>query len=181
MKRGTLLLAALMIAMSGSPLAAQSRIIPFIGGGLAMGTGDLANETGNGWMVFGGLDMPYPSIPGLTIGATGSFSEIPYQGGFGEAMQVTAAHGELGYLFGSEAAGTVKPFLRAGLGLQVHTYDPGTIDTRRTSDTRIGGTASAGIQIRMGGGNLFVGGRFTSGTDGGYVGFTGGLSFPWAG
>src|SRR5688572_29063805 len=41
-----------------STLHAQNAIVPFIGGGLARGVADLADNTSNGWLVLGGFDLP---------------------------------------------------------------------------------------------------------------------------
>jgi hypothetical protein len=160
-----------------SDLAAQ-QLVPFVGGGLVMGTGDLGQGTNNGWMMLGGVDVPLAAVaPGLGVGVTATYSRIPYGGGFSEATQVTAIAGELSYVVGA-AGQLVRPYLRGGGGLHVHRYDPGSIDTNPITDTRAGFTAGAGLNLMVSLVDAMLGARFSSGTDAGFVGFHAGLAFP---
>lgn len=179
MKRHLLVASAflLLTAFPRTHLVAQ-HIIPFIGGGLAAGTGDLGEDTGNGWFVVGGVDIPIAAVdPGFAVGVTASYSRIPYEGGFSEATQVTAISGELSYLIG-DPANLLRPYLRAGGGLQVHRYDPGSIAANPVTDTRAGFTAGAGVNISTGGADVVLGSRFTTGSGGGFVGFHAGIALP---
>lgn len=184
MKRLHLPLVVLALLGSSGTLRAQSSgVVPFLGGGLAMGTGDLSKDTNNGWLAFGGVDVPLDAWPGLGLGVVGSFANIPYaSGGFDEATQVTTVSAELSYLIGSESTGTVKPYIRAGGGVQVHRYDPGTTLFSAKQDTRAAVTAGAGLLFDLSSSaNALLGARFQSGEDGGFLGIHAGLAFPVGG
>lgn len=172
------------VASGSSPLtaqvadAAEPLLVAFVGGGLARGVGDLSTDTGNGWLVLGGVDAPLAQLhPGLGIGVSGSFSQIPYGGGFGEATQVTAVALEASYRIG-DAGAMVRPFVRAGGGVQFHRYDPGDLAVPARTDMRPALSAAAGAAIRMGMADALVGARLGSGTDAGFVGLWAGVSVP---
>jgi hypothetical protein len=172
-------LALLVLMAAHSPARASAQIVPFIGGGLALGTGDLSDDTDNGWLIIGGLDVPVSSVaPGFAVGVTASYTNIPYGGQFSEATGVTAISAELSYLLGA-ASSRVRPYVRGGGGLQVHRYDPGIINTNPNTDSRAGFTAGAGVNIGMGSAaDAVIGARFASGTDGGFLGFHAGVAVP---
>ncbi|TVR50361.1 MAG: hypothetical protein EA421_17225, partial [Gemmatimonadales bacterium] len=65
----------LLVLLPGAGLLAQERVTPFLGGGLALGTGDLADDTDAGWMIFGGVDVPV-GAEGFSLGLTATFSEV---------------------------------------------------------------------------------------------------------
>jgi hypothetical protein len=186
MKRHRVAVLSLLLAtaLPGANLSAQFSdpaeplVVPFIGGGLAMGTGDLSRDTNSGWFVLGGVDVPLPSVAtGFSAGLTGSFSQIPYGGGFDEATQVTALSAEGSYRIGS-AASMVRPYVRAGAGVQIHRYDPGELLTPAIWDTRPALSAGAGVSIMMGAADAVLGARFGSGTDAGFVGLHAGVAIP---
>ncbi len=170
-----LALAWTLTAASSADLLAQERISPFLGGGLALGTGDLAQDTGAGWLFFGGVDLPM-RVPGLSVGTTVSHARIPYDGGFDEHESITAVMGEVAYVIGAESPWPVKPFLRGGLGLSIYRYDPGAIGADPQTLSRPGVTADAGITFRVGGAWAFAGARFLGEVDRGYLGIHGGLA-----
>lgn len=181
MIRGRWILCAFSAAaLAGAPLSAQDPmpLVPYLGGGLALGTSDLGQDTDSGWQVFGGVDVPIEaiSVPGLFVGARAGYASIPYQGGFGEAMRVTTVTGELSYLIASDALDTVVPYLRAGAGLQVHRYEPGDLGLEPTTDSRAVAAAGAGVSIRLGTVSALLGGHFTTGTDAGFVTLGGALA-----
>lgn len=175
-----LLVAASLLVAAATPSAdlAAQQVVPFLGGGLAIGTGDLGSDTNNGWLVIGGVDVPLPSIaPGFAVGATAIYSRIPYAGQFSEATQVTSISGELSYLIG-DAVRMVRPFVRGGGGVQIHRYEPGNINTNATTDAVAAFSAGAGINIAAGPGDVVLGARFASGLDAGFLGLHGGFSIP---
>jgi len=141
--------AAAAMTFGARDAAAQRRITPFVGGGLATGTGDLAENTESGWLAFAGVDLPLGFNPGLTFGVTASYARVPYKGGFDEFTGVPALFGELGYVLGAESSRIVKPYLRAGAGVQLRKYDPGTTGFREQSD--------GGLAFSVGGALLWVG------------------------
>lgn len=167
-------------AAPAAELAAQERVVPFFGGGLATGTGDLGQDTSNGWHLFGGLDLPF-GTQGVTVGVTASYTHIPYGGGFQEATDVTGVFGEVGYVFNAASASVAKPYLRGGAGVLVNRYDPGLIDANATSDARAGLTAGAGVRLSLGATAVLLGAQLSSGTDAGHLAFRGALSFPAGG
>ena len=168
-----LLLAA---AAPSSGLRAQERAEPFVVGGLARGTGALREDTGEGWLVAGGVGFPLASADGLAVLVSGSYARIPYEGGFNEAMNLTSALGELRYR--APADGSIRLYLQGGAGLLVRQYDPGSIDTRATAAIRPGFTAAGGLDLRAGPTAVLLGARFLSGADAGFVSLEGGLAFP---
>jgi hypothetical protein len=177
------LLVLAFLVPSGALRAQSSGVVPFVGGGLAMGTGRLSKDTNNGWLAFGGVDVPLDAWPGLGLGVMGSFASIPYaSGGFDEATQVTTVSAELSYVIGSESTGTVKPYVRAGAGVQVHRYDPGTTLYSAKQDTRAAVTGGAGLRFDLSSSaNALVGAHFQSGEDGGFLGIHAGVAFPVGG
>lgn len=180
MKR--ILVAAVMITVAiATPhgtAAAQRRFVPFVGGGLATGTGDLSQGSDNGWLAFAGVDMPLGLTPGLTFGLTGSYAHLPYQGTFNEATNVPAVFGELGYVIAAKSSSIVKPYVRAGAGVQVRKYDPGTTGYRKQSDGGLAFSAGGGLQFLVSSTALFVGAHFVGDADAGLLAFHGGIAFP---
>jgi hypothetical protein len=164
-------------ALASTPLGAQ-QIIPFVGGGVALGMGDVGEDSSAGWLVLGGFDVPLPIVTdGFGIGVSASYANVPYEGGFSEAMQVTTVSGEITYRIG-EAAAMVRPYLRGGAGVQIHRYEPGDTNFSPVTDTRAGVTAGAGVLVMMGAADAMLGARFNSGTDGGYLGVHVGVAIP---
>lgn len=180
MKRILLSAAAITVAVTTpfTSAAAQRRLVPFIGAGLATGTGDLSQGTDNGWLAFAGVDMPIGLTPGLTLGLTGSYTHVPYQGTFDEATNIPALFGEVGYVIGARSPRRVKPYLRAGTGVQLRKYDPGTTGYRKQSDGGLAFSAGGGLQFLVSSTALFIGAHFVTDADAGFLAFHGGVAFP---
>jgi len=174
----SLLTAALATALAVGDAAAQRRVTPFLGGGLAAGTGDLGDNTESGWIAFGGVDFPVGSNPGLSFGLTASYARVPYKGGFDESMGVPAFFGELSYILGASSARTIQPYLRAGTGVQLRKYDPGTTGYRKQSDGGLAFSAAGGLRFLFEPAAVFVGARFVGDSDAGVLGFHGGVALP---
>jgi hypothetical protein len=121
--------------------------------------------------------MPTP-LPGLTVGPALSHARIPYRGGFSEFEGVTAVLGEAGYRIEAGLPRGIQPFVRAGLGLLIHRYDPGSIDTRATTRSGPGASLGAGLRVPLGGLSALIGGRVTGDVDRGYVAVHLGISLP---
>jgi len=167
----------LAMALSFGDAEAQRRIVPFAGGGLATGMGDLGDGTGNGWVAFGGIDIPLPALnPGVSFAVTGSYSHVPYTGTFNEATNVSALVGELGYVI--NASSSVKPYLRAGLGPQLRKYDPGNSGFRAQSEGGLALSAGGGVQFLVSSTVLFVGAHLITDADAGVLTFHGGVGLP---
>jgi hypothetical protein len=169
-----LALAAFGLLVS-SAVDAQQHLMPHLSAGVAVGTGDLGQDTGNGWFVLGGVDLPILA-PGLTIGPVLGYGRIPYDGGFGETESITTMFGEVGYVTDLAALGPVQPYLRSGGGLHVHRYDPGNIPTQPTTLSLAGFSAGAGVTVAFGRAVGFVGGRYMGSASRGFVGFHAGLT-----
>lgn len=180
MKRVLLSAMGVVCAMSfaATQAAAQRRITPFIGGGLATGTGDLSEKTESGWVVFGGIDVPLGLDPGLTFGITASYARVPYSGDFDEYTGVPALFGELGYVLGASSNRIVKPYVRAGAGMQYRKYDPGTTGFREQSVGGLAFSAGGGLQFSVSPALIFAGAHWVSDSDAGVLGFHAGLALP---
>ena len=61
-----LVVLTLLVLPCGSLQGQSNGVVPFLGGGLAMGTGSLSTDTNNGWLAFGGVDVPLDAWPGLS-------------------------------------------------------------------------------------------------------------------
>jgi opacity protein-like surface antigen len=174
------LVSAISLALAGTSLCrsveAQQRATPFLGGGMASGTGDLSNDTSNGWLVFLGVDFAFLATPGLSIGVVGSYTHIPYRGGFDEAMNIGGIFGEVGYVIAAASPGMFKPYVRGGPGLLVSQYEPGRINARETSETRFGFAAGAGLNIVMQPAAFFLGAHFVTDANAGFLAFHGGVA-----
>jgi hypothetical protein len=157
---------------------AQQRPVPFVGAGVASGTGDLSLDTGNGWLVFGGVDVPLSVTPGLALGLTASFARVPYHGAFGEATTIPSLFAEAAYLVGARSSSIAKPYLRAGAGVMVQRYDPGSTGFREQSEARPGVSAGAGLQLSVLGRAVFLGAHYVTNADAGFLAFHGGIAFP---
>lgn len=177
--RDVLAIALVSLLSIPSALGAQNAILPFLGGGLAKGVGELGSDTGSGWTVVGGFDLSLDDLvtPGFGVGLAGTFAHIPYSGLFDEATQVTAVSLEAIYAFGDDTS-TVRPFVRGGGGLHVRRYDPGNILDNPNTVIRPGLSAAAGVMIPAGSVDFMAGARFTSAPDGGFVAIIGGVSIP---
>jgi opacity protein-like surface antigen len=170
--------AVVAIGVTSGAANAQRRITPFFGGGLATGTGDLGTDTKSGWVAFGGFDVPLGLDPGLTVGLTASYARVPYSGGFDEFTGVPALFGELGYVVGARSPRMIKPYLRAGAGVQLRRYDPGSTGYRAQSDGGLAFSAGGGLQFHFSPATLFVGAHYVADSDAGLLAFHGGLAFP---
>ena len=179
MKRQALPFVSLLFAAAVpcTTLSAQ-QIVPFLGGGVAIGMGDVGEDTDPGLLLLGGFDVPLPVVTdGFGVGVAAAFASIPYKGNFSEKLQVTSVTAEISYLIG-EATSSVRPYLRGGAGVQINRYDPGDIDTRSVTNSRLGFSAGAGISFSLGAANALVGGRLAMAEDGGFVGGHVGVSIP---
>jgi hypothetical protein len=157
---------------------AQRRIVPFAGAGLAKGMGDLSDDTGNGWLVFGGFNVPVGSSPALTIGLTGSYAHVPYNGDFSEATTISALLAEVGYTFLAASPGKIKPYIRAGGGATIRKYDPGSTGFREESQGKIAFSGGAGLQYLLSSVAVFAGAHIVTDADAGYLAIHGGVAFP---
>jgi hypothetical protein len=180
MKRVLLSAVAVMLAVAipSGDAAAQRRVIPYFGGGLAAGTGDLGTDTDNGWLAFAGLDFPLGLNPGLTFGVTATYAHVPFQSEFDEATNIPAFVGELGYVIGANSSSIVKPYLRAGLGVQLRKYDPGTTGFREQSDGGLAFSGGGGLQFLVSTASVFVGAHYVGDADAGFLAFHAGIGFP---
>ena len=171
MKRSMLSLAVLVIAAvaPGSSVAGQG-ISFHVGGGLAMGSGDLSDDTDTGWLGFAGADYSIMSVPGLAIGATASYAHIPYSGDGEDATNIPSLFAQLSYAFGATSTNRIVPWVRGGVGIMQHKYDPGNTNFDEESESKVGFAANAGLSYRMPSISPFVGvGYFTAGSDTGYM------------
>lgn len=158
--------------------ASAQRITPFVGGGLATGIGDLGENTESGWIVFAGVDFPLGAYPGLTFGVTASYARVPYSGGFNESTSVPSFFGEVGYTIGANSPRLVKPYVRAGAGVQLQQYDGGDTGYPRNSNGGLAFSGGAGVQFAFSPATVVVGARLVSDGDAGVVGFHAGVAFP---
>ncbi len=160
-----------------SPVDTRPQLVPFFGAGVAVGTGDLSVLTDPGWMAFGGFDVPLGDA-GISLGVTASHARVGYEGGFDEESQTTMVTADLGYAYTGLAPRRVTPFVRAGLGLRVERYEPGRLAATSSSETGLGGTASAGVAVTAGPTALVLGAHFSSGRNAGHWGAHGGIAVP---
>ena len=176
------LLAALIllgaVTLPVSDLAAQRRVVPYFGGGIATGNGDLSDDTDTGWLGYVGLDIPLSLTPGLSVGVTASYAHIPYKGSFNEATNIPGLFGEVGYVIAQRSSFPIKPFLRGGVGVEVHKYDPGSTAFREESETGMSFTGGGGLQLQVASTAIFAGAQYVSNGDAGYLALHGGIAFP---
>ncbi len=183
MKRITLFLAALVVTVALSSSSVKAQGVSFhVGGGIAMGAGDLSDNTGTGWMGFAGLDMPIASMPGLGVGATASYARIPYEGESDFDTNITALLGELSYLIGATSSNPFKPYLRGGVGLVRHSFSSGYSNGDSDSKNKVGFGGGAGILYAMRQVSPFLGVHyFTSGSETSYYTVYAGISISASG
>ena len=178
MKRHALPVLSVLLAAALPCTKLSAQIVPYLGGGVALGMGDVGDDSDAGWLVLGGIDVPLAIVAeGFAIGFSASYANVPYKGGFSEAVKITTVSGEASYLFG-EVTSSVRPYVRGGLGGQIHQYDPGDTNFSTITDTRFGVVAGAGVRVPMGAADAMVGARFATGEDGGFLGFHAGVAVP---
>jgi hypothetical protein len=114
----------------------------------------------------------------LSFGVTASYSHVPYQGDFDEATNIPALFGELGYVVLANSSSIVKPYLRAGAGVQLRRYDPGATGFREQSDARLAFSGGGGLQFAVAATTVFLGAQFMSDANAGVLAFHGGVAFP---
>ena len=182
MKRLMMAVAGLVVAFAALPVSATAQNPTFhVGGGIANGIGDLGDFTEMGWMGFAGVDMPIRSMPGLGIGATASYAHIPYEGNADNATNIPALLVEASYLVGAESASRIKFYLRGGVGVLQHRYDPGNTNGDDESETKAGFGAGVGFLYANPGVTPFVGVHLISGgSDTGYYTVYAGVSLGGA-
>jgi hypothetical protein len=180
MKRFLLAALALLgaVTLPVSNLTAQRRVVPFFGGGIATGNGDLSDDTDTGWLGYVGLDVPLSLTPGLSVGVTASYAHIPYKGTFDEATNIPGVFAEAGYVIAERSSFPVKPYLRGGVGVEVHKYDPGSTAYREESETGMSFSGGGGLQVAVASLAIFAGAQFVTNGDAGYLAIHGGLAFP---
>ena len=166
------------VAVTAGAAHGQRRVTPFFGGGLATGTGDLSTNTSSGWAAFAGIDVPLGFDPGLTFGITASYARVPYSGEFDEFTGVSALFGELGYVVGARSPRMIKPYLRAGAGVQLRKYDPGSTGYQSESVGGLAVSAGGGLQFHFTPATVFVGAHYMADKDAGLLAFHGGVAFP---
>ncbi len=180
MKRSMLPVAGLAVVASllSGQLHAQSLTF-HVGGGAAMGSGDLGDATKTGWIGFAGADVPIASMPGASIGATASYTHIPYEGEGDDATNIPALFANLGYLFGAASPSRIKPWVRAGVGVLQHRYDAGNVSyDEEESETKVGATAGVGVSFVTPSVRPFVGASFvTGGSDTQFIAVYAGFNF----
>ncbi len=170
---------AIAMAVSFEDAAAQRRVVPFAGGGLARGMGDLGDQTDNGWLAYAGFDIPLPALnPGLSVGVTGSYARVPYTGDFDEATTVSSLMGEVGYTIGAASSSIVKPYVRAGLGAQFRKYDPGTTGFREQTEGGLAVSGGAGVRFLVSSVAFIVGAHVVTDMDAGVLGIHAGVGWP---
>jgi opacity protein-like surface antigen len=183
MKR--ILLAAVALSVAAAvpvPSLEAQMIIPFLGGGFAKWLSDLSEDTDIGWIGFGGVDYTIASVPGLSVGAVASYTHIPYSGDGGDATNIPALFGELGYTVGATTANMIKPYIRGGVGIMQHRYDPGDLPVDDESETKAGVSIGAGLNFVMQSVSPFIGAHFiTGGSDTSFFAVYGGIAFGGSG
>ena len=167
----------LLVLLPGAGLLAQERVIPFLGGGLALGTGDLADDTDAGWMIFGGVDVPV-GAEGFSLGLAATFSEVPHRGRFDEKNQVATVTADVGWSPQNLVGGGVAPYLRVGAGIRVDRFDPGELAGPGTSESGFGGNLGGGVAIPLGRGRALVGAHLITGRNAGVWGVHAGFAVP---
>ncbi|MGK2962654.1 MAG: outer membrane beta-barrel protein [Gemmatimonadaceae bacterium] len=182
MKRITLFLAALVVTVALSSSSVKAQGVSFhIGGGIAMGAGDLSDNTETGWMGFAGLDLPIASMPGLNVGATASYAHIPFEGESDAATNITALLGELSYAIGATSSSPFKPYVRGGVGLVRQAFSSG-YGGDSESENKVGFGGGAGILYAMRQVSPFFGVHyFTSGSEASYYTVYAGISISSGG
>jgi hypothetical protein len=178
MKRLMMAVAGLVVAFAAMSVQARAQSPSFhVGGGVAMGMGDLSDVTETGWMAFAGVDMPIKSTTGLAIGATASWAHIPYEGDDDDATNIPALLVEAAYLIGAASPSPVKFYLRGGAGVLQHRYDAGNSGFDDESETKVGFGGGAGIMYARPGITPFAGVHVISGgSDTGYYTVYAGVS-----
>jgi hypothetical protein len=178
MKRLMMAVAGLVVAFAALPVTASAQNPTFhVGGGIAMGIGDLSDFTETGWMAFAGVDMPIQSMPGLAIGATASWAHIPYEGDDDDATNIPALLVEAAYLIGATSPSPFKFYLRGGAGVLQHRYDAGNSGFEEDSETKVGFGGGAGFLYARPGVSPFAGVHVISGgEDTGYYTIYAGIS-----
>ncbi|HEU4880179.1 MAG TPA: outer membrane beta-barrel protein [Gemmatimonadaceae bacterium] len=183
MKRTLHSLAALIIAAAvPAAQASAQNLIFFAGGGAVWGTGDLSDGTDTGWIGFAGVDYPIVSVPGVAIGVSGIYAHIPYSD-VDAATNIPGGFLDVSYLIGATSPSPFKPYLRAGVGVISHRYDPGGgYNDNSTSETKAAGAVGAGINWMMPSVTPFVGVHYlTGGSDTSFFTAYIGLSFGGGG
>jgi hypothetical protein len=178
MKRLMMAVAGLVVAFAALPVNATAQSPSFhVGGGVAMGVGDLSDFTETGWMAFAGVDMPIRSMTGLAIGATASYAHIPYEGDDDDATNIPALLVEAAYLVGATSPSPFKIYLRGGAGVLQHRYDAGNSGFDDESETKVGLGAGVGFLYARPGITPFAGVHLIhGGSDTGYYSVYAGIS-----
>ncbi len=171
MKRLSGSLAVLVLAAS-VPLATLSAqtVTAHVGGGIGLGTGDLSDGTDTGWTGFAGVDYLIHSVPGLSIGATASYTHLPITG-TDAAVNLPLALGEIGYLIGAASPGQIKPYVRGGVGVLSRRISVnGSYGDVSDSETKAAVGVGAGLNWMMPSVSPFVGAHFiTAGSSTSYA------------
>ena len=183
MKRTLHSLAALVVAAALPVVPLKAQVSLFVGGGAAIPMMDLADDDAKtGWLGFAGVDMPIKSLPGAAVGLTGIYAHMAYDDEHDDATNVPGVFADIAYLIGATSASRIKPYVRAGVGVIQHRYDPGGYGGDSESETKAAGAIGAGLQFMMKPVAPFVGVQFiTGGSDTSFLAAYVGISFGGGG
>ena len=140
MKHKLLSVAVLVLAAGvAQQTAGAQMIIPFIAGGPAWGSGDISDAGSDmGWLGAAGIDYTLAAMPGAAIGLSAIYAHIPYSGSADDATNIPGLFADVGYAFGMKSPGRIKPYIRGGIGVMQHRYDPGNTNADDESETKLG-------------------------------------------
>ena len=173
--------AAFALFATASTTNAQKKVVPFLGAGMIMPTGDLGTYADNGWMVFGGLDWNLASTPGLAIGVSAIFGNVGHNDEEGASTTIPGLSGDVAYILGATSPSKVKIYLRGGLGMLQHRYNPGEFGYESESETKAYFHGGAGLNFIQAARSFFLGAHMINAGDTSFLLLHGGLAFSGSG
>jgi hypothetical protein len=138
-------------------VAAQASI--FVAGGLTVPTSDFGDFAKAGWMGHAGV-LVSVGAAGLSVGADGFYGSNSHDAPFEDDK--TNLYGALAFVeYTITGAGALSPYVFAGPGFMTHAFKPETGTDESDSGLALGG--GVGVDIPVGGVNVFVEGMYLTG------------------
>jgi opacity protein-like surface antigen len=145
----------LALALSAQVAQAQAGLSLGLGAGAVVPTGSMSDLNSTGWTGQASLRLK-PAVSPLGFQVDASYARL------GLATDAVDGHSQMltgtaNAVFAFPSAGVVRPYLIGGVGLYNMKI---TVEDASGSDTKFGGNAGAGFDLKLGSASLYAEGRF---------------------
>jgi len=149
---------ALVLALGGRPLAAQSATSWIAGGGLSLPAGEFNSYANTGWSLTGAVERQLGAHPtGLRLGVGYAVNNDVTAIGFHETTQLSSVFGSVVYHF---VGAHPHIYAMIGAGVFHRSFSSDDPDDIPIADNRFAVQIGEGVQFRIRSVRVFVEGKF---------------------